>query len=154
MNRCRCSRCKPRHDLRALRQFWCTRNEPSTRQAWDRLEVDLLEAPQAPATPLSRSSCLAPQPARLAASPKVILLANSFRPDFNTSDSRFRVGLTPSPLGYKGWGQVVITCIYDFASSIKSDDDPEGLGHVCLHPPTATCLYVRRSWFRPSLSRQ
>jgi hypothetical protein len=33
--------------------------------------VDLLEAPQAPATPLSRSSCLAPQPARTPASPKV-----------------------------------------------------------------------------------
>ena len=35
----------------------------------------------------------------------LILLANSFRPDFNTSGSRFRVGLTPSPLGYKGWGK-------------------------------------------------
>jgi hypothetical protein len=37
---------------------------PSARHAWDQLEMDLREAPQTPATPLSRSSCLAPQPAR------------------------------------------------------------------------------------------
>ena len=64
---------KPRQNFRALCHFWCTRNGPSTRHAWNRLEVDLLEAPQAPATPLSRSSCLAPQPARPPASPKVTM---------------------------------------------------------------------------------
>jgi hypothetical protein len=46
---------------------------PSARHAWDQLEIDLLEAPQAPATPLSRSSGLAPQPACFPASPKVTM---------------------------------------------------------------------------------
>src|ERR687895_451246 len=45
----------------------------SARHAGDQLEVDLLEAPQTPATLLSRSSGLAPQPARLPASPKVTM---------------------------------------------------------------------------------
>jgi hypothetical protein len=47
--------------------------ESSARDAWDQLEIDLLEAPQTLATPLSCSSGLAPQPARPPASPKVTM---------------------------------------------------------------------------------
>ena len=43
---------KPRHNIVGHRQFWCTRKGSSARHAGDWLEVDLLEALQAPAAPL------------------------------------------------------------------------------------------------------
>jgi hypothetical protein len=54
----------------------------------------------------------------------LILLAKSFWPAFNGSEAGFRGELNPGRLAYKGSRQVAMACIADFASSIKSAQEP------------------------------